>query len=235
MIKVDRTRWILAYARIIEFKPSESNKKYLTPQGKKYSSLFQIAGIAIKGSLSSSYTKNFDSLEEAEQHMDFLSKNRYIDYKALRSNGELFDSGNNKFNERIGNDWIVTHKMYHGCTDVDQVIDGNELYLVEEYEELKEAISKYGPENISAFVNTIDANDSFIFAHRSSYYLQHCLLTDEEIRFSNGINENSLFNRKIFSYPSISYYTTTDNLLLVIKPVFSEIHQYCNRQLELFA
>lgn len=236
MIKVDREKWVLIYARIIEFKPNESNKKYLIPQGKKYSSLFQIAGIAIKGSLSSSYTKNFDSLEEAEQHMDFLSRNRYIDYKALRSNGELFDSGINKFNEKVGSDWLVSHKMYYGCTDVDQVIDGNELYLVEGYEELKEAISKYGSENISAFVNTIWPNENFIFAHQSSYYLQYCSITDDEIRFSNGIDQDGLFNRKIFAdrFHS-SYYTHTDNLLLIINPISNEIYHSNHGQLELFA
>lgn len=231
MIKVDREKWFLVYAKIIEFKPNENNKKYLKPKKKnQYASLFQIAGIAINGSLSSSYSRDFDSLEEAEKHMNFLKNNRYIDYKSLRSARELFDSGSG------GSDWLVSHKMYYGCTDVDQVIDNKELYLVESHEELKDTILKYGAENISAIVNTIWPNENFIFSHESSYYLQHCSMIDDEIRFSNGIDQDGLFNRKIFAdrFQS-SYYTHADSLLLIINPMPNEIHYSNHGQSELFA
>lgn len=237
MIKIDREKWVLIYARIVEFKPNENNKKYLKPKKKnQYASLFQIAGIAIKGSLSSSYSRDFDSLEEAEQHMNFLKNNRYIDYKSLRSSRELFDSGVNSFNERSGSDWLVSHKMYYGCTDVGQVIGNNELYLVESHEELKDTILKYGAENISAIVNTIWPNENFIFTHQSSYYLQYCSMIDDEIRFSNGIDQDGLFNRKIFAdrFQS-SYYTHADSLLLIINPMPNEIYHSNRGQLELFA
>lgn len=141
-MKINKEKWCIVFAKLIEYKPNDENKKYLKKNAKnKYQSLFEVVGYAIKNGINANYRERFDNKEDAEAKLADLQENRYVDFENLRKSGVLW----------IGSikEWLIQTDK-NNTIDMQDVLSDSDMYLTDDVDDL---IKNYGIENISGIFN----------------------------------------------------------------------------------
>lgn len=141
-MKINKEKWCIVFAKLVEYKPNDENKKYLKKNAKnKYQSLFEVVGYAIKNGINANYRERFDNKEDAEARLADLQENRYVDFENLRKSGVLW----------IGSikEWLIQTDQ-NNTIDMQDVLSDSDMYLTDDVDDL---IKNYGVENISGIFN----------------------------------------------------------------------------------